>query len=131
MEWALLLMHSTLLCTIDWTPLCYALQLFLTENSVSHGVGPLIKGLHPTLHVLLSGLHPTPCATPYNYMYSLQRTLSAMEWALLLMDSTLLCTIEWTPPYPLCYALQLFLTANSVSHGEGPLIKGLHSTLYY
>ena len=46
------------------------------------------------------------------------------------MDSTLLCTIEWTPPYPLCYALQLFLTANSVNHGVGSLINALQPTLY-
>ena len=159
MEWALLSMHST----IEWTPpypLCYALQLFLTVNSVNHEVGPLINALHPTqydwvdstlhpcampynyslrrspfewtpsysVHVRLSGLHPTPCATPYNY--SLQRTVSTMEWALLLMHPTLLCTIEWTPPYPLCYALQLFLTANSVNHGVGPLINALYPTQY-
>ena len=181
MEWAFLLMHSILPCTIQWTPpyplcyavqlflteitlwkdsilqctftiewtppypLCYTLQLFLTANSVNHGVGPLINALHPTqydwvdstlppvLHpttipyselcqpwsgpsyqctlpysVRLSGLHPTPCATPYNY--SLQWTVSTMEWAFLLMHSILPCTIEWTPPYPLCYAVQLFLT---------------------
>ena len=78
--------------------------------------------------VRLSGLHPTTCATPYNY--SLQQTVSIMEWALLTMHSTLLCTIEWTPPYPLCYAVQLFLTANSVNHGVGPLINALYPTLY-
>ena len=127
MEWALLSMHSTLLCTIEWTPpypLCYAVQLFLTANCVNHGVGPLIIALYPTL----SGVHPTPCATPYNY--SLQQTVSTMEWALLSMHSTLLCTIEWTPPYPLCYALQLFLTVNSVNHGVGPLINALYPTQY-
>ena len=63
--------------------------------------------------LLLSGLHPTPCATPYNY--SLQLTVSAMEWTLLLMDSILPCAFEWTPPYP--PTPQLFLTVISVSHG--------------
>ena len=82
-----------------------------------------------SVHVRLSGLHPTPCATPYNY--SLQRTVSTMEWALLSMHSTLLSTIEWTPPpYPLCYALQLLHTVNSVNHGVGPLINAPHPTLY-
>ena len=42
------------------------------------------------------------------------------------MHSTLLSTIEWTPPYPLCYALQQFL----VNHGVGPLINALYPTLY-
>ena len=200
MEWAFLLMHSILPCTIEWTPpyplcyavqlflteitlwkdsilqctftiewtppypLCYALQLFLTANSVNHGVGPLINALYPTLNTIewtppyplcyalqptipyskqcqqwngpsyqctlpysvrLSELHPTPCATPYNY--SLQWTVSTMEWALLLMHSTLLSTIERTPPYPLCYALQLFLTVNSVNHGVALLL--MHSIL--
>ena len=43
------------------------------------------------------------------------------------VDSTLPCAIEWTPPYP----LQLFLTANSVSHRVDPLINALHPTLCY
>ena len=78
--------------------------------------------------VRLSGLHPTTCATPYNY--SLQQTVSTLEWALLIMHPTLLCTIQSTPPYPLCYAVQLFLTANCVNHGVGPLINALYPTLY-
>ena len=83
----------------------------------------LLSGLHPIewtppYHVLLSGLHPTP------YSYSLLRTVSAMEWTLLLMHSTLPRAIELTPPYPLCCALQphVFFTANSVSHGVDPLL---------
>ena len=39
-----------------------------------------------------------------------------------------LYTIEWSPPYRLCYALQLFLTVNSVSRGVGPLINALYPT---
>ena len=35
------------------------LQLFLTVNSVSYGVNPLLSEHHPP--VLLSGLHPTLC----------------------------------------------------------------------
>ena len=156
-------MHSILPCTIEWTPpypLCYAVQLFLRrspfERTPSYSVHLRLSGLHPTpcatpynyslqrtvstmewallsmhstlLCIRLSGVHPTPCATPYNY--SLQQTVSTMEWALLSMHSTLLCTIEWTPPYPLCYALQLFLTVNSVSRGVGPLINALYPTQY-
>ena len=40
-------------------------QLFLTVNSVSYGVNPLLSEHHPP--VLLSGLHPTPCAAPYSF----------------------------------------------------------------
>ena len=91
--------------------------------------GPSYQCTLPYMYsVQLSGVHPTPCATPYNY--SLQQTVSTMEWALLSMHSTLLCTIECTPPYPLCYTLQLFLTANCVNHGVGPLINAPHPTLY-
>ena len=54
-----------------------------------------------------------------------------MEWALLLMHSSLLSTIEWTPPYPCATPYnQLFLTANSVNNGVGPLINALHPTQY-
>ena len=38
------------------------IQLFFTVNSVSYGVNPLLSERHPP--VLLSGLHPTPCAGP-------------------------------------------------------------------
>ena len=123
MEWAFLLMHSILPCTIEWTPpypLCYAVQLFLRRS-------PFERTPSYSVHLRLSGLHPTPCATPYNY--SLQQTVSTMEWALLSMHPTQLSTIEWTPPYPLCYTLQLFLTANCVNHGVGPLINALYPTL--
>ena len=124
MEWAFLLMHSILPCTIEWTPpypLCYAVQLFLRRS-------PFERTPSYSVHLRLSGFHPTPCATPYNY--SLQQTVSTMEWALLSMHTTPLSTIEWTPPYPLCYTLQLFLTANCVNHGVGPLINALYPTLY-
>ena len=111
--------------TIQWTP-PYARspppppppQLFLTANTVSAMEWTFI----------LVGLHWVPCAAPYNYF--LQWTVSTMVWALSLMHSKLLCTIDWTPPYPLCYALQLFHSANSVNHGVGPLINTLHATLY-
>ena len=102
-------------------PLCYAVQLFLRRS-------PFERTPSYSVHLRLSGLHPTPCATPYNY--SLQQTVSTMEWALLSMHPTQLSTIEWTPPYPLCYTLQLFLTANCVNHGVGPLINALYPTLY-
>ena len=144
MVWALLLMHSTLLCTIEWTPpypLCYALQLFLTEitfwmdsilqctctiewtppyplcytlqlfptvNSVNHGVGPLINALHPTLYVWVDSTLPPVLRPTTNY--SLQQTVSTIEWAFLLMHSTLPRAIQWAPPYPYGCALQLFLT---------------------
>ena len=72
----------------------------------------------PPYPVRLSELYPTSCATPYNY--SLQRTVSAMEWALLLMDSILPCTIEWTPPYPCAtpytYSLQRTVSAMEWTH---------------
>ena len=100
-------------------PLCCALQLFLTE---------ITFWMESTLLCMIEWTPPTPCATPHNY--SLQWTVSTMEWALSLMHSNLLCTIEWNPPYPLCYAPQLFHTANSVNHGVGPLINTLHATLY-
>ena len=105
------------------TPYNYSLQ-----RTVSTMEWALLLMHSTLLCIRLSGLHPTPCATPYNY--SLQLTLSTMEWALLSMHSTLLCTIECTPPYPLCYTLQLFLTANCVNHGVGPLINAPHPTLY-
>ena len=156
MKWTLVLLNSTLPRTIQWTP-PYARppppppppQLFLTANTVSAKEWTFILvGLHripcaapysyslrrspfewnPPYSVRLSGLHPTPCDMPHNY--SLQRTVSTMEWALSLMHSNLLCTIEWNPPYPLCYAPQLFHAANSVNHGVGPLIHTLHATLY-
>jgi hypothetical protein len=135
-------MHSTLLCTIEWTPpYCVRLsglhptpcampynQLFLTANSVNHGVDLLINALHPTPcysvgstlpiwlrrtavpysdHPLLNGLHPTlyygvdSILRPCTapYSYCLQWTKSAMEWTLFVVDSTL----------PLVLVLQLSL----------------------
>ena len=101
------------------TPYNYSLQRTVSTTEWA------LLSMHSTLLCIrLSGLHPTPCATPYN------NSLSTMEWALLSMHSTLLCTIEWSPPYRLCYALQLFLTVNSVNHGVGLLINALHPTLY-
>ena len=122
-------MESTLLCTIEWTPpfpLCYSLQLFLTVNSVNHGVGSLINSLQPTLYDWVDSTLPSvlrPTTIPYSEQ--------CQPWCgLSLIHSNLLCTIEWTPPYPLCYALQLFLAANSVNHGGvGLLINALHPTL--
>ena len=130
-------------------PLCCALQLSLTANSVNHGVGSLITALQPTLYDWVDStlvrrnvgvenfrLQPTlydwvdSTLPPVLRHYSLQRTVSTMVWALSLMHSNLLCTIEWTPPYPLCYTLQLFFTVNSVNHGVGYLINALQTTLY-
>ena len=117
MEWALLLMHSTLLCTIGLhptlcaTPYNYFLQrspfewappypvlfsglrpstlyctlpppppVLLIANNVSHGLDPLINGLHPR-----------SCTIEWNPPYPLQRTKSAMKWTRILVDSILPC----------------------------------------
>ena len=45
---------------------------------------------------LLNGL---PCTIEWTPPYLLQQTVSAIEWTLLLMHSTLPRAIEWTPPY--------------------------------
>ena len=135
MEWALLSIHFTLTPVLRPTTIPYSeqCQQWLRPTTIPYSEQcqpwswPSYQCTLP-YSVRLSGLHPTPCATPYNY--SLQCTVSTMVWALLFMHSTLLSTIEWTPPYPLCYVLQLFLTVNSVNHGVGPLINAPHPTLY-
>ena len=121
-----------------------------SDCSFSHGVDPLT----PPYPVLLSGLHPPPppTAIPYSDQcqpwsgpfecippscaiawtslyplcyYSLQRTVSAMEWTLLLMDSTLPSAIEWTPPPPPPPP------PHSYSHVYSTYVRDLHKTIHF
>ena len=71
--------------------------------------------------MVLSGLHLTP------YSYSLQQTVSAMVWTLLLMHSTLPCGIAWTPPYP-CATPYNYCLQRTVSTMEWTLLL-MHATL--
>ena len=152
MVWALILKHSTLLCTIECSPpypLCTPYNYFL-QQTVSTMEWALLL-MHSILLCTIEGTPPyTPCFTPYNYslrdlilnglhptLYDrvdstlllcyAQRTVSTMEWALLLKHSTLLCTIEWSPPYPLCTPYNYFLQ-QTVSTMEWALLL-MHSTL--
>ena len=136
MVWALLLKHSTLLCTIECSPpypLCTPYNYFL-QQTVSTMEWALLL-MQSILLCTIEGTPPyTPCFTPYNYslratllLCYAQRTVSTMEWALLLKHSTLLCTIEWSPPYPLCTPYNYFLQ-QTVSTMEWALLLK-HSTL--
>ena len=152
MVWALLLKHSTLLCTIECSPpypLCTPYNYFL-QQTVSTMEWALLL-MQSILLCTIEGTPPyTPCFTPYNYslrdlrlnglhptLYDrvdstlllcyAQRTVSTMEWALLLKHSTLLCTIEWSPPYPLCTPYNYFLQ-QTVSTMEWALLL-MHSIL--
>ena len=68
----------------------------------------------------------TPVLSPTTIPYSERK---AMKWTLVLLNSTLPRTIQWTPPYarPPPPPPQLFLTANTVSAKEWTFILvGLH-----
>ena len=78
----------------------------------------------PPYSVRLSGLHLTPCATPYNQLFIAANSVNHGVGALI-------NALHPTPCYSVGSTLPIWLRPTAVPYSDHPLLIGHHPTLYY